>query len=510
MIWEIIQKSLEFIAEEMGIVLKRSSVSPNIRERNDFSCGIIDEEGRILALAEHIPVHLGSFKVMAKNCIEYIQELEEGDVLLFNDPYISGTHLNDLTLARPVFHNNKLIALTLNKAHHVDVGGPIPASINPNAKTIYEEGLIIPPVKIMRKNEIIKEVIDLIKSNFKVPSAFVADLKAQIAASINGEKRIKELIDKVSLDEFKEANYKAFNYSKRIVEKNLSEFRGYSCNAEDYLELEEELLTIKVKININDKFSVDFRGSSKQIERPLNAVYGVTFSSVSFALRCLIRDYLPLNEGFYEIISVNADEGTIVNPKKPAPVSAGNLETSQRIVDAIFKALATIMPNKIPAAGCGTMMNVMMGGIRNGEFWSYYETIGGGSGARPNKDGVSATHTNMTNTLNTPIEIAELEYPLLYTIYEIRRNSGGYGKYKGGDGIVRGFKITERATLSIISDRFRIRPWGLNGGGQGERGRNTLIRNGIPKEMPSKFTIELIQGDEVIIETPGGGGFGEK
>jgi len=506
--WEIIQKSLEFTAEEMGIILKRSSFSPNIRERNDFSCGIIDPNGRILAQAEHIPVHLGSFKIMARNCSDYFNELEEGDVLLFNDPYISGTHLNDLAIVTPIFYNSKMVALTVNKAHHVDVGGPYPASINPNARTLFEEGLVIPPVKIMKKGEIVKEVMEIIKSNFKTPKAAIADLNAQISANLNGMKKVKELINRKGLNNFQEACEEAIKYSKRITIRTLSVYKGKRCEAEDYLELDDSLLTIKASIQIEDKFLVDFKGSSKQIDRPLNAVFGVTFSAVSFALRCIIREYLPINEGFYEVIEAKAEIGSILNPIKPAPVSAGNLETSQRIVDTIFKALAEIMPERITAASCGTMMNVMLGGIRNGEFWSYYETIGGGSGGRPNKNGVSAVHVNMTNTLNTPIEVAEKEYPVLFTIYKIRIKSGGDGKFKGGDGIIRAFKMLDKATLSIISDRFKIPPWGIQGGNNGETGKITIIKKGNAQVYPSKFSIEVEKNDEIIIETPGGGGYG--
>jgi N-methylhydantoinase B len=508
MSWEIIQKALEFIAEEIGVILKRASVSPNIRERNDFSCGIIDDKGRILAQAEHIPVHLGSFKIMALNLRDYIKELEEGDMMILNDPYISGTHLNDVTLIAPVFHENELICLVVNKAHHVDVGGPLPASINPNARTLYEEGIIIPPIKIIKHNQIDKEIVNIILENFKTKKAAYADLNAQISANINGIKRIKELIQKKGINDFKFSIEKSIEHARRLTMLSISNLKDKSSEAEDFLELNDELIKIKVKIKVEDKFIADFTGTSKQIEAPLNAVMGVTFSAVAFSLRSIIKNEIPVNDGFYSSIEVIAEQGSLLNPIKPAPVSAGNLETSQRIVDVIFKALSKLMPNSIPAAGSGTMMNVMIGGYVNNEYWSYYETIGGGTGARPNKNGVSGVHVNMTNTLNTPIEIAESQYPLFFTSYRIREGSGGLGKYHGGDGIIRSFKVLSKSTLSIISDRFKIQPWGLQGGSDGKTGRITLIRKDKVIYLPSKFTLELFPNDEIIIETPGGGGYG--
>ncbi len=507
MSWELIQKSLEFIAEEMGAVLKRSSLSPNIRERLDFSCGIIDPEGRIIAQAEHIPVHLGSFKIMAKNLSDYFSELEEGDMLIVNDPYLAGTHLNDVTLLAPVMQNGKLFALVVNKAHQVDVGGPVPSSINPKAKTLYEEGLIIPPSKIIKKNKINEELLNIIKENFKTREIAVGDLKAQIAANLSGVKQVKELIERKGEENVKNSFEKSIEYTRKLVSLAFSSMPSEESEGEDYLEYDERFLKIKVRIRMKEKFYADFTGSSNQVDAPLNAVFGVTFSAVSFVARCLIGKEIPTNDGFYSLIEVHAPIGTIVNPTKPYPVSGGNLETSQRIVDSIFKALSKIMP--FPAASSGTMMNIMLGGIHEGKYWSYYETIAGATGGRPNKPGVSAVHANMTNTMNTPIEIAEKEYPLLFTAYKIRYGSGGEGKFKGGDGVIRSFKVLDRCTISVLADRFKIRPFGVKGGKEGKEARVRIIRNnGLVEEMPSKFTTELNEMDEVIIETPGGGGYG--
>ncbi|BFH72339.1 hydantoinase B/oxoprolinase family protein [Sulfurisphaera javensis] len=498
--WEVINKAMIFIAEEMGVMLKKSAFSPNIRERMDHSCAIVDTEGRIIAQAEHIPVHLGSFKIAVRNLLNYIEELKEGESIIFNDPYISGTHLNDVGIISPIYYQSELIGYVINKAHHVDVGGPIPGSINPNAKTLYEEGFVIPPVKL---ND---EVIKIIKENFKVPEVSLGDLNAQISANKIGIERVKQLIDKYGKKEVLESWNKSIEYAKKLTLSHGWKEGVYE--AEDYLEWNDKLLNITLHLYIKkDKIVADFSGSHKQIDGPLNAVIGVTYSAVSFAIRSALNKDIPTNDGFYSFIEVKAEEGSLVNPKKPAAVGGGNVETSQRIADVTFLALSKFLPY-IPAASSGTMMNVMMGGLYNGKFWSYYETIAGGSGARPTSDGVSAVHTNMTNTLNTPIEIAEMTYPILFTSYKIREKSGGEGKYKGGDGIIRSFKVLSSTRLSILADRFKTSPWGLKGGENGKPARVYIRKKDRIIEIPSKFTIDLDEGDEVIIETPGGGGYG--
>ncbi|MGC9149225.1 MAG: hydantoinase B/oxoprolinase family protein [Sulfolobales archaeon] len=516
--WEIIARATIYITEEMGVALKRSAFSPNIRERMDHSCAIVDERGRIIAQAEHIPVHLGSFRVGVANLLKWIDKenivLEKGDMVLVNDPYISGTHLNDLMLLAPIYYNNKLVGYAVNKAHHVDVGGPVPGSMNPEAKTIYEEGVIIPPIKLLKKGSVDREIMRLLAENFKNPRIAVGDLSAQIAANIRGIEMITSLINKYGLTTVAEAWSRAIDYSKQLSLKYISEWPRGVYEAEDYLEYGDKDLVIRARVEIlSEKIKIDFTGSSENIQAPVNAVYGVTFSASSFAIRALMGKEVFVNEGFYELLEVIAPEGTILNPKKPLPVSGGNVETSQRIVDVIFKALAKALPDKVPAAGSGTMMNVMIGGLRrDGSYWSYYETIGGGTGARPGKNGVSGVHVNMTNTLNTPIEIAERSYPLLYTRYMIREGSGGEGLYRGGDGIVRSFILLEgSAKLSVLAERFRHSPWGLWGGGSGAPGKVRIRRSsGEVIEMPSKFSIEIYEGDEVIIETPGGGGIGSE
>ena len=515
--WEIVYKATVYIAEEMGAALKRSAFSPNIRERMDHSCAIANREGLIVAQAEHIPVHLGSFRVCVRNITRLLREnkifLDEGDMVIFNDPYISGTHLNDVTVIAPIYHRGDLIGYVINKAHHVDVGGPVPGSMNPQARTIYEEGLIIPPIKIVKRGSIDSEILSLIVSNTKTPKVTEGDTKAQIAANIVGARRVSELVEKYGAEAVESAWERAIEYGREIALKKISGWGRGSFEAEDYLELGKGDLdpVIRVKLVISENgVEADFTGTSRQVEAPYNAVYGVTYSATVYSIRSIMEGEVPVNEGFYSIVDVRAPEGSLVNPVKPAPVSGGNVETSQRVADAVLKALSHSVPNRVPAAGSGTMMNVMVGGndpVRG--YWAYYETIGGGTGGRPGKHGVSGVHVNMTNTMNTPIEVAERSYPVIYTAYMIREGSGGEGRYRGGDGIIRAFKLLSPARLSIMSERIERAPWGLWGGGSGKPGRIVIRkRDGGENQMPSKFTIDLDAGDEVVIETPGGGGWG--
>ncbi len=514
--WEIILRATIYVAEEMGVALKRSAFSPNIRERMDHSCAIVEESGRIIAQAEHIPVHLGSFRVGVNNLLRVIDEenivVEDGDMILVNDPYISGTHLNDLMLLAPIYYNNRLIGYVVNKAHHVDVGGPVPGSMNPDAKTIYEEGVIIPPIKLVKRGVVDKEIMRLLAKNFKNPRMVMGDLNAQIAANLRGIEMIISLINKYGLPEIIDAWNRSIEYSNKLSLKAISEWPRGVYEAVDYLELDEKDLVIKTRVSIfEDKIRIDFTGTSENVPAPINAVYGVTFAASSYAIRSLMSRDIFVNEGFYRILDIVAPEGTLVNPRKPLPVSGGNVETSQRIVDVIFKAFAEALPHRVPAAGSGTMVNIMIGGLRrDGSYWSYYETIGGGTGARPGKNGVSGVHVNMTNTLNTPIEIAERIYPIIYTRYLIREGSGGEGLYRGGDGVIRSFILLEgSAKLSVLAERFRHAPWGLWGGGSGAPGKIVIRRSsGEIIYMPSKFSVEIHEGDEVVIETPGGGGIG--
>ncbi len=423
----------------MGVVLRRTAFSPNIRDRLDFSCAILTPVGDLVAQAEHIPVHLGSMVVGAKNIITWINEhkmnLEAGDIVLSNDPYIVGTHLNDVMLLKPVFYEDKLVAYMVNKAHHVDIGGKVPGSISVDAESLYEEGFVIEPIKIVERNVIRKDLLRKIMDNVRTPKYFKGDIMAQIASLKTGETRLMELLSKYNL----EVLYKSYNeiigyterYTRSVLGKLISKYNAVGeYMATDYLESRKHgLLKINVRIILQeDNIVVDYSGSSMQVKEPLNAVYGVTVAATTYALKTIIDPNMPMNQGFYRVVSINAPKGSILNPMPPAPVAGGNLETSQRIVDVVHLALSKAFPDKVPAASCGTMTNVLFGG-RN---WAFYETIGCGSGARPFSDGIDGVHTNMTNTLNTPIEIAEREYPILFVAYELRRDSCGPGRHRGG------------------------------------------------------------------------------
>jgi N-methylhydantoinase B len=497
----------------MGIALKRSALSPNIRERLDHSCAIADSDGRIVAQAEHIPVHLGSFKIGIVNLLTWLTEndvkLEDGDMILTNDPYISGTHLNDLMLLAPVFWERKLRGYVVNKAHHVDVGGEKPGSINPEATRLEEEGGVIRPTRIVRLGQEDRDEISKAIALSKTPSTAMGDLHAQIAANLAGIGRVKELFWKFEAATA-DAWAESITYGRQLSLKELSHLAG-KFEGEDFLEWKHELVPIRATLGVTaEGVKVDFEGTAPQLNGPLNAVFGVTFASVAFAIRCMFSGEVPTNDGFYSTIEVNAPKGTILNPVRPAPVSGGNLETSQRVADVIFRAFSTVFPDKVPGAGCGTMMNVLVGGnLPATGYWAYYETVGGGSGGRRDSDGVSGVHVNMTNTLNTPVEVAERVYPLFFTSYKIRPRSGGEGLHRGGDGIVRSFEVTSPSTLSILADRFILRPWGVNGGGDAEAGRVRVRTKTTAHELESKCTVELQSGDEVVIETPGGGGWGK-
>ncbi|MEB3797284.1 MAG: hydantoinase B/oxoprolinase family protein [Caldisphaeraceae archaeon] len=517
--WEIVSKATSFIAEEMGVALRRSSLSPNIKERSDHSCAVADDKGNIVAQAEHIPVHLGSLRIGIKNLLSEIKkkeiEINEGDMIVSNDPFITGTHLNDVTLLAPIFHNDKIIGYVANKAHHIDIGGPIYGSINPFASTIYDEGFIIPPVKIVENGVLRRDLLDVFLSNVKVPKISEGDFKAQIAANMTGIRRIKEAIARYGVKNLMEGWESTILHTYKLSIDEISKWPSGEYVAEDYLEVgEKEIVGLKAKVKIgNDKVEVEFQDVPEQIDKPFNAVFGVTFSAVSFAVRSIIKQEIPVNEGFYSIIEIKAKKGTMLNPLPPAPVSGGNLETSQRIADLIFLALSKAMPSLVPAAGSGTMMNVMMGGFDSfrKQRWAYYETIGGGTGGRPDSDGVSGVHVDMTNTMNTPIEVAEATYPIIFTSYRIREGSGGDGIHKGGDGIIRSFKVLSKTKVSIMGSRFLTSPWGLKGGKPGKRAR-VIVRkaNGEEILLNPMFTLLLDEGDEIIIETPGGGGYGNK
>ncbi len=516
---EVIKHAAIFTAEEMGVVLRNTAYSPNIKDRLDHSCAILSPKGELVAQAEHIPVHLGSMSVGLANTLRYLEregvELGPGDVVAVNDPYIAGTHLNDLMTLKPVYYEGELVAYVANKAHHVDVGGSVPGSIGGRARELLQEGLVITPIKIVEGGRIREDLLKLLASNVRTPEYFRGDLKAQLAALNVGERRILELASRYGREALVEAWEEILSYTEsytRSVIRGLGVEGSYT--AEDYMELSSgDLVKIRVTLEIHgDSIHVDFTGTSSQVEEPINAVYGVTVSATTYSLKAVLDPEMPFNQGFYRVIRITAPEGTLVNPRRPAPVSAGNVETSQRIADVVLRALAEALPERVPAASCGSMNNVTVGGVRpDGSTWAFYETVGCGTGGRPSADGVDGVHTNMTNTLNTPIEILEREYPILFIEYSLRENSGGMGTYRGGLGITRAFKALEDGiVLTVTGERVKTRPWGLRGGAPGEPAEYYVVRTtGERIRLPSKATVVLNRGDTVYIRTPGGGGYGD-
>jgi N-methylhydantoinase B len=520
---EVFKQLLASIAEEMGVQLQRASYSPNIKERRDFSCAIFDPQARMIAQAAHIPVHLGSMPLAVKAAIESFKlpgggvGLVPGDVVMLNDPFRGGTHLPDITLVSPVYDGitKELIGYVANRAHHADIGGSTPGSMG-LAGEIYQEGVIIPPIKLVENGVLNQGVWDLLLANVRTPRERAGDLRAQVGANQRGIERFQHLAGRYGQDVVTGAMDALIAYSERMTRRLIAELPGGTYRFTDFLEGGQggrTPLPISVKVSVEgDSAQVDFTGSAPQQPEAINAVYAITLSAVFYVFRCLIGLEIPNNSGCLVPIEVFAPEGTVVNASPPAPVAGGNVETSQRIVDVLFGALAQAIPIRVPAASQGTMNNVTIGGWdteRNQPF-AYYETIGGGMGARPDRPGVSGIHSHMTNTLNTPVEALEFAYPLRVLQYSIRRGTGGAGYYKGGSGIRRDFELLSDARVSVMTERRVSRPYGLAGGEPGATGENVLIRNGEERPLPAKGTVDLDAGDILSVRTPGGGGYGEK
>jgi len=513
---EVIRGALIYGAEEMGVVLRRAAYSPNIKERVDLSCAIISPWGEAVAQAEHIPVHLGSLPWGLARTLEYLERrgeaLESGDVVVVNDPYVSGTHLPDITAIKPVFAEGELVAYVADKAHHSDVGGVAPGSLGVDARQLLEEGLVIPPVKLVRSGSLDRDLLSLVLSNTRTPREREGDLRAQLAALDVGEKRVLELVEKYGLETLLDGMREILDYGERRMRTRLSAIPSGRYRAEDAVELPDgELAWIRLTLEARgDSLTLDYSGTDSQVSYPINAVFGVTLAASHFAVKSVVDPESPLNGGAMRPISVLAPEGTLVNPVRPAPVAGGNVETSQRIADVALRALAEALPGKVPAASQGTMNNIAVGGtLEGGAQWTFYETIGGGSGGRPGSDGIDGVHVNMTNTMNTPIEAVEAQFPILFLRYEFRTDSGGPGKWRGGCGIERSWRLLgDEAVVSVLGERTLTAPWGLHGGMPGARAEYLVIRaDGREERLPSKVTIVLRRGDVLVVRTPGGGGY---
>jgi len=517
---EIIRNSLVYASEEMGIALRNSAYSPNIRERLDHSAAIFDDQGRLLAQAEHIPVHLGSLPWGLVKTLEYCDregiDLEESSMMVVNNPYIAGTHLNDVTVIRPIYQSNRLVAYAANKAHHADVGGKVPGSISIDAKSLFEEGVVIDPVYVIRKNRFVDSAVTSLTSKSRTPKERRGDLKAQTAANVTGERRVLELVNKYGLKMFQQACAESLKKTEQMMRLRLAKIPSGTYQAQDYLE-DPDGHNIQLKVTItlsNGRLKVDYTGTDGQVSNPLNAAYGVTLSGVYYVTRTLTGDDVPANHGAFTPITVHAPEGTILNPTFPHPVAGGNVETSQRNADLLYRAFSKAIPAKVPADSGGSMNNIMMGGTHKGRNWAFYETIGVGLGARIDADGIDGIQANMTNTMNTPIEEIERSYPLLIKQYELRLNSSGPGRHRGGTGIVRSYQaLTDNIIVTVLADRGRNRPRGLFGGGPGARTEVNLYKRtrGRTQKMrvPVKVTLVLQKEDVIEIRTAGGGGYGK-
>ena len=500
---ELFRHLLVSIAEEMGVVLRKSSYSANIKERRDYSCAVYDRRGETVAMGDHMPVHLGAMPLSVRAAMDAF-DLEEGDVALVNDPFQGGTHLPDITAVAPVFAGGKRPAFYVaTRAHHSDVGGMSPGSM-PMAREIYQEGLRIPPILIQRRGGIDRPLLNLILANVRTPVEREGDLAAQLAAIERGAVRVRELIGKYGLQRLEEGVGALQDYSARMMTAALRSLPDGTYRFEDFLDddgISAEPVPIRVAVTIGKgRAVVDFTGSAPQVMGPMNANYAVTLAATMYVFRCLIREDVPFTAGILRPIRVVAPVGSVVNAQAPAAMAAGNVETSQRITDVLLGALAQAAPDRIPAASCGTMNNLSFGGAG----WAYYETIAGGAGASAGGPGLSAHHTHMTNSWNTPVEAFEHQYPVRIRQYRVRRGSGGEGKYRGGDGILRAFEFLQDAEVTLIADRRSRAPYGLEGGAAGAAGSDKLLK----KKQKSKARVEVARGDTLEIRTPGGGGWG--
>ena len=537
---EIFREIFHSVSEEMGASLRRSAFSPNIRERRDYSCAVFDRDAQVVAMGDHMPVHLGSMPMSVRAAIERLK-LGPGDVAIVNDPFAGGTHLPDITLVAPVFVRSRRAKdqragtrsrvrnvqpdfYVAARAHHADVGGAAAGSMG-LSREIYQEGIRIPPVALVRGGEIQRDVLEIVLANVRTPEEREGDLGAQIAACNNGARRLQEICDRYGLPRVHRATQDLQQYAEQMMRALLDKLPAGEYSAEDFLDndgITDRPVRVAVIVRIakhktkNEPIvTIDFMGSDPQVEGSINAVEAITYSACFYVFRCLLAEDVPAAAGIMRPVRVIAPEGTVVNARPPAAVAGGNVEMSQRIVDTLFRALAEAAPDRISAASSGTMNNLIIGGLfpkdhaRAGEPFAYYETIAGGMGARPEQDGISGVHTHMTNSLNTPAEALEYAYPFRVTRYSLRPNSGGKGKHRGGDGIVREVELLCEADVTLLADRRVCGPYGLHGGEDGKPGRNFAIRrDGSEVSIPAKGSIRLNRGDRVRIESPGGGGWG--
>jgi N-methylhydantoinase B len=522
----IFRHLLSSVAEEMGVTLERTAYSPNIKERLDFSCAVfLATEGKplLLAQAAHIPVHLGAMPASVQSAVAHCTPFQPGDVVILNDPYLGGNHLPDITMVSPVFANTGPEQASVpdfyvaSRAHHADVGGMSPGSM-PLSTELFQEGIIIPPIKLAEGGIRNEALLQLILRNVRTPEEREGDLAAQLAAHSSGSKRLLEIVARYGLAEILHQSQLLISYAERLTRAAIMQIPDGRYEFLDYLDGDgqtNEDLPIKTHITINsDRAMVDFSGTASAAAGNVNAVPAIVESAVAYCVRCvalaLLDVDLPMNDGAFRPVDVRIPADSLLDPQPPHAVAAGNVETSQRIVDVVFGALAKALPNLIPAASQGTMNNLTFGGLHDGKQFAYYETIGGGVGAGSSADGGDGMHVHMSNTLNTPVEALEYNYPLLVKEYRLRPDSGGDGLYRGGAGLVRSIQFLAPVTATITSERRKRGPYGLAGGQPGQPGRNSIIWNEQETLLTGKSTVDLKTGTILRIATPGGGGWGQK
>jgi N-methylhydantoinase B len=521
---EIFKSLFHSIAEEMGAALRRTAFSPNIKERRDYSCAVFDGQGEVVAMGDHMPVHLGSMPMSVRAAIEKLT-LDPGDVAILNDPFCGGTHLPDITLVAPVFPEGKRVKhpafYVASRAHHADVGGMYAGSMG-SCREIYQEGVRIPPIKLIAGGRVQQDVLRLLLNNVRTPEERQGDLNAQVAACHTGATRLRDVIERYGLPRVQRVMQELQTYSEALMRAFLRQVPPGEYTAEDFLDDDgagSGPVRIAVTLSVEHApagkpmVTVDFTGSSPQVGGSINAVDAIAWSACFYVFRCLLQEDVPATAGLMRPVRMIAPAGTVVNARPPAAVAGGNVEASQRIVDTLLRALAKALPDRVPAGSSGTMNNLTIGGIdeRTGEPFAYYETIAGGMGARPDRDGVSGVHTHMTNSLNTPAEALEYAYPLRVTRYSLRQSSGGDGKFRGGNGIVREIELLSDAEVTLLADRRSRGPYGLNGASDGAPGKTEAIHlDGSRATLPGKTSLRLKKGERIRIESPGGGGWGSK
>jgi N-methylhydantoinase B len=510
---EVLRNRLEGIAEEMGTVLVRGAYSPNIKERKDCSAALFDADGRLVAQAEHIPVHLGAMPAAVAAVRE--RDPAPGDAYVLNDPFAGGTHLPDVTIVSPVAPEDSVVGYAATRAHHADVGGAVPGSMPAGATEVYQEGIRLPPVRIRAAGTTVDDVLDLFLANVRNPAERRADLRAQLAANDRGEERVGELLAERGRDSLSAAFDAVVDYSRERVERELEAIPDGTYHARDALEgdgvtdgsggVADEDVLIAVELTVDGSaVTVDFDGTADQVPGNVNAPLAVTKSAVYFVVRAVTDPGIPPNHGCYDPVTVRAPAGSLLHPRPPAAVVGGNVETSQRVADVTLAAFREAMPGELPADGQGTMNNLVVGG-RGADGFTYYETVGGGFGARPACDGMDGVQVGMTNTLNTPVEAIETEYPLRVERYALRPDSGGDGEYRGGLGLERAVTVEANAVVSLLTERRRRAPAGVAGGEDGATGANRIAG----ETVPAKCTREVPPGTTVTVLTPGGGGYGD-